>query len=416
MTNVEIITIGDEIVIGEVVDTNSAWISQELNKIGFNVIKITSIRDVEKDMRDSINMALGNSNVVLVTGGLGPTNDDKTTMVLAKLFSSPLITDMHTFEKVKDIVEKKGIPFNENNQRQALVPRCATVIENDNGTAPAMLFETNGKVLIAMPGVPFEMKAICKDRVFKILQKKFPQSHNVHISVLTYGIAESVLAEKIASWEYALPKNFHLAYLPSPTQLRLRLSVYDIADRETVEAEIYKRFDELKEIIGINFIGFEGESVEKQIATILSGKGATLCTAESCSGGSIAKRITAINGSSTYFKGGVVAYDNSIKTNVLGVEEHIIAEHGAVSQETVEAMARNAASIFKTDYSIATSGIAGPTGGTPDKPVGTVWIAVHTPKGTYSINKLFGNLREQNIEYATSNALFFFLDQLQKQE
>ncbi|MEG1794816.1 MAG: competence/damage-inducible protein A [Rikenellaceae bacterium] len=167
MTNVEIITIGDEIVIGEVVDTNSAWISQELNKIGFNVIKITSIRDVEKDMRDSINMALGNSNVVLVTGGLGPTNDDKTTMVLAKLFSSPLITDMHTFEKVKDIVEKKGIPFNENNQRQALVPRCATVIENDNGTAPAMLFETNGKVLIAMPGVPVEMKAIVYLRSYK---------------------------------------------------------------------------------------------------------------------------------------------------------------------------------------------------------------------------------------------------------
>lgn len=412
MTTVEIVTIGDEIIIGEVVDTNSAWLGIELNKRGFTVIRITSVRDVEADMTAAIASALQHADIVLVTGGLGPTNDDKTTLVLSELFRSPLVTDSQTFEKVKQYLERKGIPFNENNQRQALVPQCATVIENKNGTAPAILFEREGKLLVAMPGVPFEMKAICTDTLFGLLENKFPQTNNVHISAITYGVPESVLAERIAPWENALPTNYHLAYLPNPSQVRLRLSVYDIQDRESVEKTIYDEFDKLKAILGTHFIGFEGESVEKQIATLLLERGATLSTAESCSGGNIAKRITALAGASHYFKGGIVAYDNSIKRDVLGVPAATIEKHGAVSREVVEAMADCAAKLFDTDYAVSTSGIAGPTGGTPDKPVGTVWIGIHTPEKTYSMLKFFGNLREQNIDYTTSNALFALLAKL----
>lgn len=412
MTTVEIVTIGDEIIIGEVVDTNSAWLGIELNKRGFTVIRITSVRDVEEDMAQAIDSALRNADIVLVTGGLGPTNDDKTTEVLARLFHSPLVTDQKTFEKVKQYVERKGMPFNEGNQRQALVPQCATVIENRNGTAPAMLFEREGKIVVAMPGVPFEMKAICKDTLFGILQQRFPQTNNVHISAITYGVPESVLAERIAPWENALPASFHLAYLPNPSQVRLRLSVYDVLERESVEKAIYTEFDKLKELLGTHFVGFEGESVEKQIAALLLKHGATLSSAESCSGGSIAKRITALSGASQYFKGGIVAYDNGVKSGVLGVPEALIEEHGAVSREVVEAMADSAAQLFQTDYAVSTSGIAGPTGGTPEKPVGTVWIGVHTPEKTYSMQKLFGNLREQNIDYTTSNALFMLLERL----
>lgn len=412
MTTVEIVTIGDEIIIGEVVDTNSAWLCIELNKRGYTILRITSVRDVEEDMANTLESAMNNADIVLVTGGLGPTKDDKTTSVLSQLFNSPLVTDQKTYEKLQVYLDRKGIPFNENNQRQALVPQCATVIENKNGTAPAMLFEHEGKILVAMPGVPFEMKAICQDTLFGILQDKFPHTNNVHISAITYGVPESVLAERIASWEDALPKNFHLAYLPNPSQVRLRLSVYDIQDREDVEKSVYAEFAKLKKILGTNFIGFEGESVEKQLATLFTEKGSTVSTAESCSGGNIAKRITALSGSSKYFKGGIVAYDNSIKSGVLGVPIELIERHGAVSREVVEAMADNAARLFKTDYAVSTSGIAGPTGGTPDKPVGTVWIGVHTPQKTYSIKKHFGNLREQNIDYTTSNALFMLLEKL----
>lgn len=412
MTTVEIVTIGDEIIIGEVVDTNSAWLGIELNKRGFTVVRITSVRDVEADMTTAIESALRNADIVLVTGGLGPTNDDKTTLVLAELFQSPLVTDQKTFEKVKQYVERKGMPFNEGNQRQALVPACARVIENNNGTAPAMLFEREGKVLAAMPGVPFEMKAICEDTLFGLLEKKFPQTNNIHISAITYGIPESVLAERIAPWENALPSTFHLAYLPNPSQVRLRLSVYDVQERASVEKAIYDLFEKLKQLLGTHFIGFEGESVEKQIAAILLERGATLSTAESCSGGSIAKRITALNGASQYFKGGIVAYDNSIKSGVLGVSEELIEKHGAVSSEVVEAMANRAAALFNTDYAVSTSGIAGPTGGTLEKPVGTVWIGIRTPEKTFSIRKVFGNLREQNIDYTTSNALFLLLEKL----
>lgn len=412
MTTVEIVTIGDEIIIGEVVDTNSAWLGIELNKRGFTVIRITSVRDVEVDMTTAIESALRNADIILVTGGLGPTNDDKTTLVLSELFQSSLVTDQKTFEKVKRYVERKGMPFNEGNQRQALVPACAHVIENNNGTAPAMLFEREGKILVAMPGVPFEMKAICEDTLFGLLEKKFPQTNNIHISAITYDIPESVLAERIAPWENTLPSTFHLAYLPNPSQVRLRLSVYDVQERENVEKTIYNEFEKLKQLLGTHFIGFEGESVEKQIAAILLERDATLSTAESCSGGSIAKRITALNGASQYFKGGIVAYDNSIKSGVLGVSEELIEKHGAVSREVVEAMANRAAVLFNTDYAVSTSGIAGPTGGTLEKPVGTVWIGVHTPEKTFSTQKFFGNLREQNIDYTTSNALFLLLEKL----
>ena len=416
MTTVEIVTIGDEILIGEIVDTNSAWLGLELNKKGYTVKHITTVGDEEQDMIDSIETALGRADVVLVTGGLGPTNDDKTIATLSKIFNSPLVVDEATYGKVKNMMESRGIAFNKNNQNQALVPECATVIENKNGTAPITLYERGKSVLISMPGVPFEMKAVCNDSVFDILDSRFPQSSNVHISALVYGIAESMLAERLEEWENNLPENFNLAYLPSPAKLRLRLSVYDAEDKEETTKEIYRLFDIVKNLLGDKFLGYEGGNLETDIFNIFKENKATLSLAESCSGGSIAKRITSISGASSFFQGSIVCYSNDIKENVLGVNGATLKKYGAVSKEVVEEMAENACRLFKTDYSISVSGIAGPSGGTTEKPVGTVWFGIRTPKKTYSYKKTFGKLREQNVEYATNNALFALLETINKEK
>lgn len=405
MVKVDIITIGDEILIGQIVDTNSAWLGSRLNLLGFSVNEVISVGDNEKDITDAINSSLRRSDIVIMTGGLGPTKDDITKKVLSHIFNSPLIRDERSFEKIKKHIERRGIAFNELNQQQALVPEAAKIIDNDNGTAPGMLFEKDGKVLVSLPGVPFEMKAICEKYLFDELTERFKPKVNVHITAITFGVPESMLAQKIEKWEDALPENIKLAYLPNPNHVRLRLSAYDVPDKAECEKKIYGLFDELKAILKDNFIGFEGDSVESRLASQLLERNATLCTAESCTGGNIAHKITLRSGSSRYFKGGIVSYDNSIKSGVLGVKKETLEKHGAVSKEVVEEMAERAVELFGTDYSIAVSGIAGPTGGTEEKPVGTVWIAVRTPKSTYSVLKYFGNLREQNIEYATNHAL-----------
>lgn len=400
----EIITIGDELLIGQVVDTNSAWLGSTLGDDGIKVIQITSVQDNAAQIVQAVNDALSRADIVLMTGGLGPTKDDITKKTLAEMFGMKLVRNEQVYEMVGKQLALRGIAFTELNQRQALVPDGCTVLPNRNGTAPSMWFERDGKVLISMPGVPFEMKALVKDEVLPRLRKHFALDANVHRTIITFGLAESILADTIASWEEALPPYLHLAYLPSALCIRLRLSAYEI-DRQQAEQEIESQIEKLSKVIPHYIIGSEDDSLESVTGTLLKTRGETLATAESCTGGNIAHRFTAMPGASEYFKGGVVAYSNEVKMALLGVDPESLNRYGAVSQSVAEQMAEGVRRATGATYGISTTGIAGPTGGTPAKPVGTVWMAVATPNGVFSRRMVFGSVRSQNIERASSNCI-----------
>lgn len=400
----EIITIGDELLIGQVVDTNSAWLGSTLGDDGIKVIQITSVQDHAAQIVQAVNDALSRADIVLMTGGLGPTKDDITKKTLAEMFGMKLVRNEQVYEMVGKQLALRGIAFTELNQGQALVPDGCTVLPNRNGTAPGMWFERDGKVLISMPGVPFEMKALVKDEVLPRLRKHFALDANVHRTVITFGLAESILADTIASWEEALPPYLHLAYLPSALCIRLRLSAYEI-DRQKAEQEIESQIEKLSKVIPHYIIGSEDDSLESVTGTLLKTRGETLATAESCTGGNIAHRFTAMPGASEYFKGGVVAYSNEVKMALLGVDPESLNRYGAVSQSVAEQMAEGVRRATGATYGISTTGIAGPTGGTPEKPVGTVWMAVATPNGVFSRRMVFGSVRSQNIERASSNCI-----------
>lgn len=400
----EIITIGDELLIGQVVDTNSAWLGSTLGDDGIKVIQITSVQDNAAQIVQAVNDALSRADIVLMTGGLGPTKDDITKKTLAEMFGMKLVRNEQVYEMVGKQLALRGIAFTELNQGQALVPDGCTVLPNRNGTAPGMWFERDGKVLISMPGVPFEMKALVKDEVLPRLRKHFALDANVHRTIITFGLAESILADTIASWEEALPPYLHLAYLPSALCIRLRLSAYEI-DRQKAEQEIESQIEKLSKVIPHYIIGSEDDSLESVTGTLLKTRGETLATAESCTGGNIAHRFTAMPGASEYFKGGVVAYSNEVKMALLGVDPESLNHYGAVSQSVAEQMAEGVRRATGATYGISTTGIAGPTGGTPEKPVGTVWMAVATPNGVFSRRMVFGSVRSQNIERASSNCI-----------
>lgn len=400
----EIITIGDELLIGQVVDTNSAWLGSTLGDDGIKVIQITSVQDNAAQIVQAVNDALSRADIVLMTGGLGPTKDDITKKTLAEMFGMKLVRNEQVYEMVGKQLALRGIAFTELNQGQALVPDGCTVLPNRNGTAPGMWFERDGKVLISMPGVPFEMKALVKDEVLPRLRKHFALDANVHRTIITFGLAESILADTIASWEEALPPYLHLAYLPSALCIRLRLSAYEI-DRQKAEQEIESQIEKLSKVIPHYIIGSEDDSLESVTGTLLKTRGETLATAESCTGGNIAHRFTAMPGASEYFKGGVVAYSNEVKMALLGVDPESLNRYGAVSQSVAEQMAGGVRRATGATYGISTTGIAGPTGGTPEKPVGTVWMAVATPNGVFSRRMVFGSVRSQNIERASSNCI-----------
>lgn len=400
----EIITIGDELLIGQVVDTNSAWLGSTLGDDGIKVIQITSVQDNAAQIVQAVNDALSRADIVLMTGGLGPTKDDITKKTLAEMFGMKLVRNEQVYEMVGKQLALRGIAFTELNQGQALVPDGCTVLPNRNGTAPGMWFERDGKVLISMPGVPFEMKALVKDEVLPRLRKHFALDANVHRTIITFGLAESILADTIASWEEALPPYLHLAYLPSALCIRLRLSAYEI-DRQKAEQEIESQIEKLSKVIPHYIIGSEDDSLESVTGTLLKTRGETLATAESCTGGNIAHRFTAMPGASEYFKGGVVAYSNEVKIALLGVDPESLNRYGAVSQSVAEQMAEGVRRATGATYGISTTGIAGPTGGTPEKPVGTVWMAVATPNGVFSRRMVFGSVRSQNIERASSNCI-----------
>lgn len=399
-----ILTIGDEILIGQIVDTNSAFISRRLNDAGITVIERSSIGDAADEITAALDRTLSRSKVVVITGGLGPTKDDITKKTLAAYFGVGLVRDEETYRMVERMLADRGIGFNELNRGQALVPEGCRVFPNHNGTAPGMWMECGGKVVVSLPGVPFEMERLMDESVMPALRDRFSLHNNVHRTLITFGLAESVLAETIASWEDALPEYMHLAYLPNPSAIRLRLSAYDV-DGVAAEREISEQFAKLEGIIGPYIVGYGDTTVQEVVAGMLRERGATLAAAESCTGGRIASKFTAMAGASEYFLGGVVAYSNDAKVNLLGVDASTIEQHGAVSREVAEQMAAGAKRISGADYAISTTGIAGPTGGTSEKPVGTVWMAVATPGGVFSRRMQYGKLREQNIERASSSAI-----------
>ena len=403
--NATIITIGDELLIGQVVDTNSCFIGRKFGDCGIRIVERCSIGDDADTIVATLDRVLTKSEIVIITGGLGPTKDDLTKHTLARYFGCKLVRDEATYQFVEQMLARRGIEFNELNQAQALVPESCTVLPNRNGTAPGMWFDTtDGKVVISLPGVPFEMEELITGEVIPRLTERFALRSNVHKTLITFGMAESVLAATIAEWEDALPEQLHLAYLPNAKSIRLRLSCYDV-DREEGQRMIDKAFEELERIIPDYIMGYEGASVAEEVTKLLKERSATLAVAESCKGGRIANTFTSMAGSSEYFLCGVVSYANSAKQNILGVETDTLQQYGAVSQQVAEQMAEGVRRVAGSDYAIATTGIAGPTGGSETKPVGTVWIAIATPQGTVSRKMTYGKIRIQNIERATTTAI-----------
>ncbi len=392
----EIITIGDELLIGQTIDTNSAWIGEELSKAGFDVTRITSIHDSREDILGTLSSVAGKSDVVLITGGLGPTSDDITKKTLCEFFDTQLVTNSEVFKMIEKMMSHRNLKMNENNRRQAEVPESCRILTNATGTAPGMWFEKDGTIFISMPGVPYEMKYIMTEHVLPALKIRFRSQSIIHKNIMTYGTFEAKLAEILTDFEKGLPVHIKLAYLPASGVIKLRLTASG-PDRKLLSAAINDQVKKLYDTIPEYIYGEDEESLEMVIGRLLKEKTGTVCTAESCTGGEIAHMITSIRGSSAYYKGSVVAYANSIKTQLLKVDEVIIEKDGAVSEKVVVQMAIGARDLFKTDYSVAISGIAGPDGGSETKPVGTVWIAVASEKGVTTENRVFGNDRLINI-------------------
>ena len=410
----EIITIGDEILIGQIVDTNSAWIAQNLNAVGLRVKQISSVSDDRQHILTALAEAHKRADVILITGGLGPTKDDITKKTLAEYFGVGLIENREALENVERIFKRIRGTLTELldvNKQQALVPENCEVIINKNGTAPGMWFNHQGKIYVSMPGVPHEMMYMMEESVIPKIQKTLKLPFIVHKTILTAGEGESYLAEKIADIENALPSFIKLAYLPKLGQVRLRLSAY--GDDETL---LHNKIDEytakIVERVGSCVVALEDIPLEKAILNLMADKELTLSTAESCTGGYIAHLITQHPGSSKVYFGGAVSYSYELKESILGVKNETLWQFGAVSKETVTEMVEGALLNFKSDYAIAVTGIAGPDGGTPDKPVGTVWIGVASTKKTIAKRFSFGNKRQQNIErtaIAALNMLYLLL-------
>ncbi len=409
----EIITIGDEILIGQIVDTNSAWMAKQLNAIGVSVKQITSVSDDEAHILASLAQAEERADLILITGGLGPTKDDITKKTLAKYFGMGFRRDEAALEMVASIFKKYNRPLIDINIQQADVPDGCEVIVNKNGTAPCMWFEQNDKIFVSMPGVPFEMMYLMDDEILPRIKSKFTLPTIVHKTILTANIGESFLAKEIEEIEDLLPDHIKLAYLPKLGQVRLRLSAK--GNNETTlkqEVEVYAKqiISKIQQFVVVD----EDVPFEKAILDIMKKRGVTLSTAESCTGGYIAHLITQHPGCSSVYWGGAVAYAYSLKESILGVKESTLTQFGAVSEETVKEMAEGAIKHFKTDYAIAVSGIAGPDGGTADKPVGTVWIAVSNKDKTVAKVFTFSNKRIQNIERSAASALTMLLNLLKE--
>jgi nicotinamide-nucleotide amidase len=402
--NVELITIGDELLLGQVVDTNSAWMGGELAKEGFRVHSITSIGDEANEIKKTIERLLQQADIVLITGGLGPTNDDITLQTLCEFFNTRMVFSERVYKDVERFLSGRAGVMNELNKNQAMVPENATVISNTVGTAPITWFERDGKVLVSMPGVPAEMKRVMSDEIIPRLKTHFKTPVLQHRHIIIHGYTESALALKLESWEKHLPDYVKLAYLPQIGLMRLRLTA-TLDDQAALTQVLDNEIEKIKTILGDAILALEDVTPEVVIGKLLKDNKLTVATAESCTGGYIAHLLTSIAGSSDYYKGSVVAYSNEIKSDLLSVSTEDLHAHGAVSKEVVEQMANGVRERMKADVAIATSGIAGPTGGTIEKPVGTVWIAIATPHKTASQCFQFGQFRERNIVRSAIAAL-----------
>lgn len=402
--NSEIITIGDEILIGQITDTNSKWMAEELNKIGVSVYQITSIQDDREHILKAIKEAQSNADIVILTGGLGPTKDDITKHTLAEYFNSELKISTEIEEHIRLLFKKVNYAFTEVNRQQALLPTKCIPLKNNYGSASGMWFQENQKVVISLPGVPNEMKGLMQEEVLPRIRKKYTLPFIIHKTVMTFGMGESMVAEKIEAWEEELPSFIKLAYLPSYGKVRLRLSAKG-SDKSILENSLKTEINKLYALIGDIILGLEEtDTIEASIGKLLTEKKRTLATAESCTGGNIASRITSVPGASAYFVGSIVSYSAAIKMQELNVDEELIDEYSVVSAEVAEAMALGIKQKFNTDYAIATTGNAGPTTDETDKTVGVIFIAIATPSGVKSEEYFFGKPRQKVIERATSMA------------
>jgi len=401
---IDIISIGDELLIGQVINSNASWMGQKLSAQGMRINRMVAVADTHDAIINALENSAQNARVVLVTGGLGPTKDDLTKDIACEFFGSKLVLDEGVRKHVESFFNKRGFDLTKLNFWQAMVPDNCQVVANAVGTAPGMYFEKDEVHYLFMPGVPMEMKSIMETWAIPFFKNLCQPPVYVEKTVLTHGMGESFLADKIADWEDSLPDNFSLAYLPSPGRVRLRISARGDHEEELAQ-ELEAQIEKLKAIIKVLFYGYNDDTLEEVVGKMLLAKNTTLATAESCTGGLIAHKITTIPGSSQYFKGSVVAYANEIKEQVLGVNAVDLEKHGAVSEEVVLQMAENVRKIYKTDYALAVSGIAGPDGGTEEKPVGTVWIALATVDKLVAKKFLFGGERVRNIDWAYQTAL-----------
>jgi len=404
MTQASIITIGDELLIGQVIDTNSAWMAQELNKAGIRVVRRVAVGDVWDEIWNALDEEQKYADIILITGGLGPTADDITKPLLCKYFGGKLVVDEGAKQNVVDIFTRLNRPMIERNLKQAEVPDVCTVLQNKRGTAPGMQFNKEGKVFVSLPGVPHEMKGLMTDEVIPMLVSKFQFPTILHRTLLTAGVGESFLADLVQNFEEALPAHIKLAYLPNYGMVRLRLTATG-TDANKTEKEIDALFETLKSIVAAYLVTDVDETMENVVGKLLLANGKTMCTAESCTGGYIAHLLTSIAGSSKFYDGSVVSYSYQAKEDLLQVDKEILETKGAVSEEIVLQMAKGALQHIRSDYVIAVSGIMGPGGGTPDKPTGTVWIAVGN-KDKIEAQKLYFRFdRMRNIQLTATNAL-----------
>jgi len=400
--NAIIVTIGDEILVGQTVDTNSAHIAKELNKLGIAIDEILSISDTEEHIKQALNQYVGRADFVFLTGGLGPTNDDITKHVLTEYFNDKLVIYPEILDKIKNFFERFNKPFLEVNRLQALLPENARIIENTRGTASGMWFKKGKSNIFSMPGVPYEMKGLLDDFLAELV-KEYPLGNLYHNTVRVTGIGESYLAEQLKEWEQKiLNKNISVSYLPSVGELKIRLTG-KLDQKEFIDQNIDYLLTEKRKYV----YGREHESIVRVIGDILIERNLTLGTVESCTGGSIAKQIVSMSGSSEFYNGSIVSYTNELKANLVGVKQETLDANGAVSEQVVREMAINGAKILGTDYCISVSGIAGPSGGSDAKPVGTVWIGLTCPEGTYAKKFSFGYNRKRNIQASVYAGLNF---------
>lgn len=400
----EIITIGDEILLGQTVDSNSAWIGSELADLGIPVYQITSIADTAEHIVKALEEAISRSNLIFVTGGLGPTNDDITKSTLADFFGTTLEPHEPTLNKIKDYFAKRNKEVLPTNIQQAALPKSAKIIPNDHGTAAGMWFEKDNVIVVSMPGVPYEMEAMMSDTILPEVEKQFSTINLYRKTLMTTGIGESTLAQNIEEWEEDIrSKGMNLSYLPSPGIVKLRITSKSETNKEYIE----NKLSEIENLLPVHAYGREEISIEETVGKLLKANKETVGVVESCTGGNIGGYFTRVPGASDYFIGSLVTYSYAAKEAIVNVSRHTLKKYGAVSEETVKEMALGGKNALQTDYSIATSGIAGPKGGLPDKPVGTVWIAVATPEHVVAKKFQFGTHRQRNITMTTLAAINF---------